>query len=105
MANDRDIFTSEIYVNDKQAEDAIARMTERMAKLNAEYERLKTKNGELHKHTLKKKKQHICKRCAPTIMLLNQSSAPPFQAQQRIYLYIRFCLEALFFFKVVKLER
>ena len=56
MATSRDTFESVIYVNDEQANDAIAKMTKRMADLNAEYENLKTKNGELHKDTLKKKK-------------------------------------------------
>ena len=55
MADNRDIFTSEIYVNNQQANDAIADMTKQLTKLTDKYDDLAAKNEKLAEKTNKAK--------------------------------------------------
>ena len=55
MANNRDTFVSEIYVNNEQANDAIAEMTKQLTKLTDKYDDLVAKNEKLTEKTDKAK--------------------------------------------------
>jgi len=55
MSDNRDIFTSEIYVNNQQANDAIAEMTKQLTKLTDKYDDLAAKNEKLAEKTDKAK--------------------------------------------------
>ena len=55
MADNRDTFVSEIYVNNEQANDAIAEMTKQLTKLTDKYDDLAAKNEKLAAKTNKAK--------------------------------------------------
>lgn len=55
MADNRDTFTTEIYVNNEQANDAIAEMTKQLTKLTDKYDDLAAKNEKLVEKTAKAK--------------------------------------------------
>ncbi len=55
MAENRDTFVSEIYVNNEQANDAIAEMTKQLTKLTDKYDDLAAKNEKLADKTAKAK--------------------------------------------------
>ena len=55
MASNRDTFTSEIYVNNEQANNAIAEMTKQVTKLTDKYDDLAARNEKLAEKTAKAK--------------------------------------------------
>ena len=55
MSDNRDTFVSEIYVNNEQAQDAIAEMTKQLTKLTDKYDDLAAKNEKLAEKTNKAK--------------------------------------------------
>ena len=57
MASRQETFESIIYVNNEQAQDAIAKMQKNLDKLNAEYEKVVESNGEFSKEALKLRKE------------------------------------------------
>ncbi len=56
MASNRDQFTTEIYVNNEQAQDAIAKLTKKLEAQEADYKKLQGSLGDFDKKTLKAKK-------------------------------------------------
>ena len=57
MANNRDTFSADIYVNNKQAQDAIGEMRLRLKKLNEEYDRLAKRSKQDTADAIRKKKE------------------------------------------------
>lgn len=55
MASNRDTFTTEIYVNNEQAQDALAELTKKMDTLNDKYDKLAERNKKLAEKTAEAK--------------------------------------------------
>ena len=55
MANNREQFTTEIFVNNEQAQDATAKLTAKLEQQTRTYEKLRSELGEFDKKTLKAK--------------------------------------------------
>ena len=56
MSSNREQFTTEIFVNNEQAQDATAKLTAKLEKQTQTYERLRAELGDFDKKTLKAKK-------------------------------------------------
>lgn len=56
MSSNREQFTTEIFVNNEQAQDATAKLTAKLEKQTQAYERLRAELGDFDKKTLKAKK-------------------------------------------------
>lgn len=56
MANNREQFTTEIFVNNEQARDATEQLSKKLEKQTREWERLREELGDFDKKTLKAKK-------------------------------------------------
>ena len=56
MASNRETFTTEIFVNNEQAQDATEKLTKKLDTHTKEWERLRNELGDFDKETLKAKK-------------------------------------------------